>query len=464
MKGPDITTQRAISRYQTQARRRRLRILLFTVVALVAIAGSVAFAYVSHVAGVTSDVIKNVIQTQEPVRPGIVGTNGVQGTPVPIIYPDWSKNEPVNILLIGLDYRPGEQDSRADTQIIVHIDPAAKTAALVAIPRDLWVPIPGFGSDRINAAFQDGETNSDKVPGAGPGLAMATMEDNFGVPIEYYAQVDFTGFEKIIDTLGGVTIDVPRPLVDNDYPLGNYGATRIYVPAGLQHMDGRTALAYARSRHADSDLGRNSRQEQVLLALRQQGLNLNLITKLDDLSGQLSDAVKTNLYLSQIGSLAQLAKQIPANSIQSVQISADMVTETFINGADVLVPNWDLIRPKITQAFANPKLAKEAARISVQNGTKTSGLAKTLSDLLTQKGFFIPDLRSVDPSQAGTYQHTIIIDYSGGQKPVTIDALTKDLGIDLSAVQQGKPSEAPVASTDNKPVDIAVIVGDDRAK
>jgi LCP family protein required for cell wall assembly len=457
-------TQRARSRYQTQVRRRRLRILLAGLFAILLIVGGGAYIYLSHVVEVSSKVVAQVVQTPEPVRPGIVLPDGTQSTPIPVIYPDWSKNEPINILLIGLDYRPGEQDSRADTQIIVHIDPAAKSAALVAIPRDLWVPIPGFGQDRINAAFQDGESNADKVPGAGPGLSMATMEDNFGIPIQYYAQVDFTGFEKIIDTLGGVTIDVPKPLVDNDYPYGNYGATRIYIPAGLQHMDGHTALAYARSRHADSDLGRNSRQEAVLLALREQGLNLNLITKLDDLAGQLSDAVKTNLNLQQIGSLVQLAKQIKSDSIQSVQITADMVTETFINGADVLQPNWSMIRPLIARAFADPRLAKEGARISVQNGTTVSGVARTVSDSLAAKGFNVPDLRSVDSADAGKYPQTVIIDYTGGQKPATIAALAEDLGISPSSVEQDKSSNAPIASTDNKPVDIAVIVGNDRAK
>jgi len=453
-----------MSRYHTQARRRRLRILLAGLLTIVLVVGGGAYLYLSHVVEVSSKVVAEVVQTPEPFRPGIVLPNGTQGTPIPVVYPAWSKKEPVNILLIGLDYRPGEQDSRADTQIIVHIDPAAKSAALVAIPRDLWVPIPGFGEDRINAAFQDGETNSDKVPGAGPGLAMATIEDNFGVPIQYYAQVDFTGFEKIIDTLGGVTIDVPRPLVDNEYPLGNYGVTRIYIPAGLQHIDGRTALSYARSRHADSDLGRNSRQEQVLLALRQQGLNLNLITKLDDLAGQLTDAVKTNLNLQQIGSLAQLAKEIKSENIQSVQISADMVTETFINGADVLQPNWALIRPTITQAFTDPRLAKEGARISVQNGTTVSGIARTVRDTLVAKGYNMADLRSVDGADAGKYPQTVIIDYTGGQKPATIAALAEQLGISPSSVEQDKPSDAPVSTTDNKPVDITVIVGNDRAK
>jgi LCP family protein required for cell wall assembly len=460
-----MMAQRAISRHRTETKRRRLRTVMIILVSLIAISGVAAYAFVSNTIGTITDTLGKVIQTPETLRPGVVGPNGEQGTPIPIEYPDWSKNEPLNILLIGLDYRPGEQDSRADTQIIVHINPAAKTAAMVAIPRDLWVPIPGYGEGRINSAFQHGETDKLTVPGGGPGLAMATIEDNFGIPIQYYAQVDFTGFEEIIDTMGGLTIDVPKPLVDNDYPLGNYGVTRIYIPAGLQHMDGRTALAYARSRHADSDLGRNSRQQQVLLALRQQGLNLNLITKLNELAGQLSGAVKTNLKITEIGSLATLSKQIDLGSIQTVQIDANMVSEVITDGgADVLVPNWELIKPKIAQAFADPKLAKEAARLSVQNGTLVGGLGKKLHDALVEKGYYIPDLRSVEVSEQGKYPKTVIIDYTGGQKPVTIDALTKELGIAPTDVQEGRPTQAPIANGDGKPVDIAVIVGEDRAK
>jgi polyisoprenyl-teichoic acid--peptidoglycan teichoic acid transferase len=456
---PDVMTERARARYKTESSRRRIRTIVVGLVALLLIAGGVGAAYVNNAFVKPLETITDVFLTPEANRPP--STPG--GTPIPITYPDWSKKQPVNILLIGLDYRPGEEDSRADTQIIVHIDPQAKTAAMVAIPRDLWVPVPGFEEGRINTAYQKGESNKDTVPGGGPGLAKATIEDNFGIPIHYYAQVNFTGFETIIDTIGGLTIDVPRPLVDNEYPLGNYGVTRIYIPAGLQHMDGHTALAYARSRHSDSDLGRNARQQQVLLAIRQQGLNLNLITKLNELSGQLSDAVKTDLSLVQVGSLAQLAKDIKGDAIQTVTIDADMVRQTILpNGADVLLPNWDLIKPKIAQAFSDPRLSKEAARLSVQNGTTVGGIGKKVRDQLVSKGFFVPDLRSTDDQ--GTHPVTTITDYSGGTKPHTIEALVKELDLKATDVIQGDPAEAPTAQTDGAPVDIMVIAGDDQLR
>jgi LCP family protein required for cell wall assembly len=454
---PDLQSQRALSRYRGDARKRRVRVAVFGALAVLAVAFIAIYVYVSH----TVDTISNALNTV--FRPTVVAHVGADGTPVPVVYPEWG-TQPVNILLLGLDYRPAtdtsEADTRADTQIIVHIDPVAKSAAMVAIPRDLWVPIPDFPDGRINSAYQLGETNKARIEGGGPVLAMSTIEQNFGIQIQYYAKVDFTGFEQILDTIGGVTIDVPRPLVDNEYPLGNYGVTRLYIPAGLQHMDGRTALAYARSRHADSDLGRNSRQEQVLLAVRQQGLNLNLITKLNDLAGELSTAVETNLSISQVGSLYQLSKDIDKSSIQSVTISADMVTETFVGGADVLLPNWDLIRPAVAQAFANPGLSKEAARLSVQNGTETGGAGKKIRDELVAKGFFVPDLRST--SDPGTHPLTEITDFTNGQKPLTLKALCHALSFDCTKVKQGLPADAPISETDNKPVDIMVVVGDDK--
>jgi hypothetical protein len=136
-----------------------------------------------------------------------------------------------------------------------------------------------------------------------------------------------------------------------------------------------------------------------------------------------------------------------------------MVRQTFIGGADVLVPNWEIIRPLISQAFADPRLAKEAARISVQNGTNTGGIGKKVRDVLVEKGFNVPDLRSVD--NPGEYPATEITDYTGGQKPRTIEALLKELDLTQADVKQGDPEDAPVSQTDGKPVDIMIIAGDD---
>ncbi len=456
--GHDVV-KKATSIARRQARRRRIRNILLTLGVVAAIAAGGFWIWASLEVKQIVETASNIFVTPAPVRPGADGQTG--NTPVPVTFPDWGK-EPVNILLIGLDYRPGDAEgTRADTQIVVHIDPVGKTATMLSIPRDLWVRIPGHGEDRINAAYSIGELNKNDIPGGGPVLAMATVEQNFGIPIHYFAQVDFTGFERVVDAIGGITIDVPRPLVDNEYPLGNYGVTRIYIPAGLQHMDGRTALQYARSRHADSDLGRNYRQQQVLLAIRRQALNLNIVTRLNDLASQLSDAVKTDLSPQQVGSLALLGQEIRQEAIHTVLLDPPCVTQTVLpSGADVLMPDWECIRPRVKQAFTDPLLAEEAARISVQNGTLTGGVGRRVRDELAAQGFTITDLSSA-PDQ-GKHPVTTITDFTGGRKPHTVQALAEALGIAPTDVLQGNPEDAPIAISDGKPIDILVMVGDDR--
>ena len=371
-------------------------------------------------------------------------------------FPDWSKQERVNILLLGLDTRvPG--DSRSDTMILVSIDPAAKTTALISIPRDLWVPIPGFGENRINAAYQFGETNG--VAGGGPGLAMQTVEQNFGVPVHYFAQVDFEGFRGIVDALGGVTIDVPRPLIDNEYPSDTGSAyQRLYIPMGLQHMDGRTALQYVRSRHADSDLGRNDRQQAMLLALREQGTQISVLGKIDGILGELKGAVRTDLSFTQVGSLAKLAQGISRDSVHQLAVGGDLVEDGNVNGAAVLLPHWDAIRTAVQALTGGAAPQAEAATVGVLNGTDTAGLARQTAERLRNAGFTVPDEAVGNPPDAGAgrYPLTRITDYSAGSKPATLRRLLDVLKL---------PADRVTRSTGGPPgVDIQVLVGEDLAR
>ncbi|HEY0069867.1 MAG TPA: LCP family protein [Chloroflexia bacterium] len=455
-----ISDRRAV-RLHTEMHRRRMRLIMILgglFVAFAAALGVGVFVIGTSVISTVTTSVGGIFETPVAQLPrSDSGADVPEGTPEVITFPNWDKKEPVNILLIGLDERSGVEETRTDTQIIVHIDPAAGTAALVSLPRDLWVEIPGHGEDRINAAYKTGEKDR---PGGGPALAKATVRENFGIPIHYYAMVNFQGFEQIVDLLGGVTIDVPRPLVDNEFPFQEFGATRVYIPAGLQHMDGHTALQYARSRHADSDIGRNSRQQQVLLAIKEQGVSLNVLAHITELAQELGDSVRTDLLPLQIGSLAQLSQSIDSDSIQTVVIAGNMIRETTLpSGASVLMPRWDLIRPRITQAFSDPQLGKEAARLSVKNGSWTSGLARKVRDQLAEIGVYVADLSTA--ADRGKHPRTTITDYTGGQKPHTREAVTTLLGIPPSEVKQAPTPQAPLAS-DGKPVDILVVVGDDR--
>src|SRR5262249_8589688 len=165
------------------------------------------------------------------VTPTIVPTSTRTPTPTatPGEIPKWDGTRRLTMLLLGIDRRTNEP-SRSDTMILVNIDPVAKTANMIAIPRDLRVIIPGYGSHKVNAASAFAEV--DGLKGGGPGLVIQTIETNFGVHIDYFAEVDFAGFVKIVDTLGGVTIDVPYPIKDDAYPADGDNYMRVYFSAG----------------------------------------------------------------------------------------------------------------------------------------------------------------------------------------------------------------------------------------
>lgn len=175
-------------------------------------------------------------------------------------------------MLLGVDTRADpDEGARSDTLIVASINPAQGWVSMLSIPRDTMTQVPGRGESKINTAYSYGHANAvalygeGTAPEAGGGaLAAETVEGFLGIEIDYIAQIDFRGFERVINTLGGITVDVEQPLLDATYPTEDYGVERIYIPAGLQVMDGATALRYARSRHASSDFDRSRRQQQVL--------------------------------------------------------------------------------------------------------------------------------------------------------------------------------------------------------
>lgn len=245
-------------------------------------------------------------------------------TSLPTMEP--APDEPINILLLGTDTRPDEEVTRTDAMILVHINRQAGRVSLLSIPRDLWVDIPGFGPQRVNAAYPIGERQLG--PGYGGALAKETVSTLVGVPVHYFILVDFEGFKKVIDTIGGITIDVPSPIDDPKYPTEDYRTVSVRFDAGPQHMDGKRALIYARTRHADSDFGRNQRQQQVLMAIfekvRADGL-LSQITRLDDYTGALRDYVRTDLTRSDMLRLAQLATSFRQENVQRFAIGPGMI-------------------------------------------------------------------------------------------------------------------------------------------
>ena len=278
------------------------------------------------------------------------------GLPVP----DWSQKERVNILLLGVDRRPQEEGPcRTDTMMVVTVDPATNTAGMLSIPRDLYLEIPEYGLSRVNVAHFIGDR--DNYPGGGPALAKKTVQYNLGVPIHYYIRINFQGFRDIIDALGGITVEVESEIRDDKYPDENYDYMTIYIPAGVQQMDGEMALRYARTRHNGSDFVRLRRQQDVLFAIREKALSLDLIPRLPDLLRTMGYTVDTDLDPQEILALAQIAPQIEKEDINSAVIDETMAVPIILpdTGANVLYPLRDKIAEVVEEIFSSPAEGEE---------------------------------------------------------------------------------------------------------
>ena len=248
---------------------------ILSVLLWIFLSGFVACWQVTPLPGMPPPNCPNSQPTATPA-PTIPGATAVVQTATPTasapqipLPPAWDGASRVNVLILGL--RGGDnQDCPdcTDTMIVLTIDPASKTAGMLSIPRDMWVNIPGFNYNRINAAYTTGELY--KLPGGGPALTIKTVEDFLGIPIQYYAQIDFSAFEKMIDDIGGICLDVP---VKVDVGVLYEHGTTIVKP-GQQCLNGKVALGYARARDtsqgvAGGDVQRSQDQQLVIMAIRE---------------------------------------------------------------------------------------------------------------------------------------------------------------------------------------------------
>ena len=261
----------------------------------------------------------------------------------------------INVLLLGIDRRGGTGwGYRTDAILVITVDPTAKTAGILSIPRDLQVTIPDIGEDRINTVNVYGYLQH--YPGEGPALLKRTIEDSFGISIDYYIMADYDGFKQIVDALGGLDVDVPITLHDTQYPDPKpddpHAYKTIHFEPGWQHMDGERALEYVRSRMSTSDADRSRRQQQILLAIHERALSTNLIPELPELAMILMDAVSTDITLEEMIEMARLATHIDTANLKQVIIEDPLVYDhRREDGAAVLLPRWDQITPLIGELF-----------------------------------------------------------------------------------------------------------------
>lgn len=261
----------------------------------------------------------------------------------------WQSGQ-LNVLILGQDRRPGETGpARTDTLILGAFDPQQPQAALLSIPRDLWLDIPGQGANRINTAYYFGELTQ---PDYGPELTKQTLQNNFGLTPHGYVLVDFAGFIALVDALGGIEVDVPETIVDENYPAYDYGYTTIMIPAGPQHMDGETALIYARTRHTDSDFGRSERQQQVLRALVTRVAQPGAWPRLPAAWAAARTYLTTDLSEVDLATILLAVLLVGPEGLQSYSINQEMtIPFTTDLGAQVLLPRWEVILPLVGQLF-----------------------------------------------------------------------------------------------------------------
>jgi LCP family protein required for cell wall assembly len=381
----------------------------------------------------------------------------------------------VNILLMGRGGEGHDGADLTDTMILVSIDPIAKQAALVSIPRDLYVTIPGRGTMKINAAFSTGKmavlnkapkiTNEVKqqADNAGFDLADQTVSSVLGVPVHYHAMVDFSGFKQAVDTVGGIDLNAPEAVREMMYIDGkNY---LLDVKPGQQHMDGFKALAYSRSRHtsARGDFDRSERQRLMIVALKEKIFSLGTFSnpsKISQLLGTFGSHVQTDFSVQDLSRLYTISKDINGSNVTSIGLADppnNYLTTGNINGLSVVIPtagqgNYTAIQSYIRNTLRDSFLKSENATVAVFNGTTTGGLATTKADELKSYGYTIG---TVDNAPTKNYTKTVVVDLRNGSKKYTKNYLEKRFGV--TAVTSLPDPTIPASNAD-----FVIILGSDQ--
>lgn len=363
--------------------------------------------------------------------------------------------ETVNFLLIGSDKRPGSS-FRTDTMVVAILRPNEGQVSLISIPRDLWVYIPDWQNQRINTAYQHGIAVG--YPGGGPGLLKDTIQYNLGIRIDHTAMVDFDGFRKIVDTLGGVDVPVSCAytdwhLIDPSYNPEIEANWSLYtVGPGLIHMDGDLALWYARSRQKSSDFDRGRRQQEVLRSIFTQALQAGTLSRIPELYNDFKDSVETDLGLTDILQLSLYAPKMTNADIRSYYIRPPIVNSWITEGgAYVLSPNQDLLQQMLTEALSPSTrvVQKQSIIIDVMNGTSVAGYEALAVSRLNYAGY---ETRIVPPDRQD-YAYSVLID-----KTTTQDLEQSNNILNVMGMQTG--SLIPV-SDPNSTANYLLILGYD---
>jgi LCP family protein required for cell wall assembly len=357
--------------------------------------------------------------------------------------PPWNGRDRLNVLVLGIDSRgvPGDTQN-TDTMIVLSLDPVNRTAAMLSVPRDTLVPIPGHGSEKVNAAFAIG----------GPDLAQKTIEALLGIQINSYALINFQAFTEIVDSVGGALVDVKRPIRDEAYPTADFGVERLNIQPGPQLMSGDAALKYARSRHDSNDFSRAKRQQDVISAIRARLSTDGMLGRIPSIVNDVGSAVETNFDPANILALAGLGGGIPSSDIKSevlLPCGGDSphceLAEDNTPAGYYLIPDRSKIANIVAELFYDPRVRQEGARVEVRGTSPKSTAAQDVADRLAARAFGVARVTS------GASGRSEILVKNGGKR-YTADQLSRQLsGIPVRDAGSSELSDA----------DIVVIVGTD---
>jgi len=343
----------------------------------------------------------------------------------------------INIILLGMGGAGHDGPYLTDTMMLVSIQPSTKKVSMISIPRDMLVEIPGYGWWKINNANSFGETQN---KGNGGELSKEVIQNVFDIPVHYYVRVDFSGFEKMIDTLDGVKVNVENSFTDYQFPTDDYKYQIISFDEGPQTMDGETALNYTRSRHGNngegSDFARSKRQQQVLSAFKQRVLSKDFLLsprKISNLSKDLAEHLRTDMEPWEVVKLAQLLRDVNTDEIINRVLDdspGGYLYANFVNSAYVLQPrgeDFSQIQALAKNIFVdlesvatNETPVHTTINVEIKNGTTITGLGSRHSQELKLDGYRVLQVGNA-PIQ--NYTTTEIYNLSGRDLPEEITFL-----------------------------------------
>jgi LCP family protein required for cell wall assembly len=299
-----------------------------------------------------------------------------------------------SILILGSDARPDElkrgEVGRTDTLLVFVADRTTPRVGMISLPRDLWIPIPSHGEERINAAYELG----------GSQTAKQTVSNVLGQRIDRYVLIGLQGVRDIVDAVGGVDITVATAIHDDQYPTDDYGIQTVDIPAGRQHMDGDLALKYARTRHQDSDFGRIARQQQVLAAVRNAMLNPLNWPRIPAVATAVTQSLKTDVSPLDLVAVGAAMLRDPGDPDRLV-VDTSLVTPYAGDGGAFLLDPKPELKPTVARFLAGDSSAPPAS-VEVLNGAGVAGLAARTADRLSQQGFTIANVADAPRTQTQT--------------------------------------------------------------